>query len=145
MKKLAIIVGMLLSLKANATGGFYCEVTDGNLKLAINGVTSRSFQGAVVDAGAELKGTFGDDGLIFNIDHTLVREDLRQYWSTDGEFRLVFYAEKENANSFEKVTTMTVKTKVGPDGATYDGMILIHQVQSGKEWSTELPITCSIE
>jgi hypothetical protein len=141
MKQIALVLGLLLSLSAHATGSFSCEYTSENLELVVVGVTTRSFQNAIVDANARLTGTMGDDGLIFKADQSFVKSDIRQYWNSGDEFRVLLYAETDDST-----TKVTIKTKDSGDGIVFSGTISIQQTQAKGEWSIEdAPVSCELE
>lgn len=141
LKQIVLALGLFLSLNAHATGGFVCDFSSQSLKLELGGVTTRSFQNDIVDANARLTGDMGDDGLIFKADQVFVKSDVRQYWNSGDEFRLVLYAETD-----ENTTTVTIKTKDSGDGIAFKGTISIQQTQPKGEWSiTDAPITCELE
>lgn len=141
MKKLILIFGMMLSLNAHATGGFWCEYKNESVNFVLNGVTTRSFESDIVDAGAELSGQMGDDGLVLNAEQKFVKSDVRQYWNSGDEFRIVLYAETDTKN-----TTVRISTKAEPDGVAFNGTISISQYSSEGGWSIDdAPVSCSLE
>ncbi len=141
MQQIALALGLFLSLNAHATGGFFCEFNSDSLKLELSGVTTRSFENAIVDAKGRLTGNMGDDGLIFKAGQVFVKSDIRQYWNSGDEFRILLYAETDDST-----TTVTIKTKDSGDGIVFNGTISIQQTQPKGEWSIEdAPITCELE
>lgn len=142
MKKLILILSAALGLNANATGGFFCEYKDESLALVLNGVTTRSFENDVVDANAELSGEVGDDGFYMKADQKFIKSDVRQYWNTGDEFRVLLYAEDEIEN---KNTNVKIVTKAEPDGVEFKGTMSIEQSSPKGSWSINVPISCSLE
>lgn len=141
MNKVLFCLLSLFGFNALATGSFSCE-TDAsvnNAQITIYGVTSRSFENAIVSAEGQANGSVGDDGVSFTFDYALTKADIMQYWNSGDEFRLVIYSEKEVNGQLEFLKTV-IKTST-TDGITFTGDAIV----SGPSWSMEVPVSCEIE
>ncbi len=143
MKKLMMsALTILAASPAFATGGFNCDYDDSRLKFTLNGVTSRGFLNAVVDAEASLKGQIGGKGEtdVHAIDKTFKKADVMQYWNAGNEFRIGLYVENQDPNAPHEWTTVMIQTKT-KDGEKFSGKVeFTHDGvrESGK-------ITCFVE
>ena len=146
MKKLfAFALIALTTPSAFATGGFWCEYDRDGLKFEVNGVTTRSFEGAIVDLTAAIAGEMGDDGYVMKVDEKFVKTDVRQYWNLDSEFKLLLYKEVEDTNSIFSSTRVVLETKTSDD-VDFQGTISIEHHGKNGSWSIEkAPIACGQE
>lgn len=141
MNKIVFFLISFFTFNTFATGGFSCETNSSmnDAQITMSGVTSRSFENEIVSAEGQAQGSVGDDGVSYTFDYALTKEDIRQYWNSDNEFRLVVYAEKEIAGKLDSVKTVIKTTST--DGITFTGNALV----SGPAWSMEVPVTCEVE
>ncbi len=132
---------------AFATGGFGCQYDEDKVKFEINGATSRSFGGAIVNAEGALTGEVGGQGDtdVIKIDTTFNRDDIMQYWSTGREFNLNIYKESDSETE-HAWTSVIIKTKSKNDNGELKGTISIEQGSNAGRWSMEnKKITCFVE
>lgn len=137
MKSLFFTLAIVVSGSAYATGGFDCQYSKHNIIFNISGVTSWSFENAIVDASGSVRGEIGDDGVIHKFDYLLSKQDIVQYWNSNNQLNMVVYSENAKSEPIKAI----IKT-VSVDGITFDGTL---RLSSGAQWSIEDKITCSVE
>ena len=142
---LAFALFALTTQSALATGGFWCEYDRDGIKFEVGAVTTRSFEGAIVSLDAALSGEMGDDGHVMKVDEKFVTNDVRQYWNTNRDFKLLLYKEVEGERSILSSTRVILDTK-SRDDIEWKGTISIEHNSQNGSWSIEkAPITCGQE
>lgn len=147
MKRLCLLVGFLLvGSRAWATGGFDCRYAQDGLSFELGGVTSRSFESAIVSANGTVQGEMGDDGSVFQVGYDFTEADVMQYWNSGNEFRVILYSEKESTTTIDSMRVEIRTTADAVDEWLFRGTIsIIYRGQNGNWSISEAPIECSIE